>query len=192
MLANVAAKEKDERGKGQQCSLSSQQKKQESCRVRSDDLNSQDRHRGRACLSVGLFGWELIFVIAAVEVLLAAREEVGVRHLHRGGVVDGGVGLSVSSLSSRRWGSPCCGREGGTSQGRFVAVLVPWVACGAANVLKRCERWASSCRPAGFSKSRTSGISRSHISTQSDPSVLLMGEPSREVTSQLSLIRVSL
>jgi hypothetical protein len=86
-----------------------------------------------------------------------------------------------------------------TSQGRFAAAAV-----AADTVLKRCKRRAFSCRPAGFSKSRRSGISRSHISTQFDPSVLLMGEPescsdvrdqgvpvSQEVTSQLSLIRVS-
>jgi hypothetical protein len=75
--------------------------------------------------------------------------------------------LPAGLSGSGRWG---CGREGVTSQGRFAAAAV-----AADTVLKRCKRRAFSCRPAGFSKSRRPGVSRSHISTQFDPSVLLMG-----------------
>jgi hypothetical protein len=81
--------------------------------------------------------------------------------------------LLVGLSGSGRWG---CGREGVTSQGRFAAAAV-----AADTVLKRCKRRAFSCRPAGFSKSRRSDISKSHISTQFDPSVLLSGEPNTAV-----------
>jgi hypothetical protein len=179
-----AERKKRAKKKRQQRSLMSQQeertatlakfaakRKHESCRARSDDQKNQDRYRGR--------GWHRQTAAVAVSHAVIVSSCLP-------------AGLSGSG----RWG---CGREGVTSQGRFAAAAV-----AADTVLKRCKRRAFSCRPAGFSKSRRSGISRSHISTQFDPSVLLMGEPescsdvrdqrvpvSQEVTSQLSLIRVS-
>jgi hypothetical protein len=89
--------------------------------------------------------------------------------------------LLVGLSGSGRWG---CGREGVTSQGRFAAAAV-----AADTVLKRCKRRAFSCRPAGFSKSRRPGVSRSHISTQFDPSVLLMGSQNPAVMFGIKTFR---